>query len=131
MVEMEWDGEWWDAIVVKTIGCPDGKGAMASSNAAASSKDAQTPAAGGGGMAPAVFGGGDLPMFEGDGDLPMFGGAGGSMMEYDGAEGYYDKYTGEEEEEKKGCMKKGFKRTPTTILEVRLNKVSKEMIVSA
>ena len=30
MVEMEWEGEWWDAIVVKTIGCPDGRGGHSS-----------------------------------------------------------------------------------------------------
>jgi hypothetical protein len=55
-------------------------------------------------------GGGDLPMFSADGDLPMFGGEVGSegevrggddsMMECDGAEGYYDTYTGEEEGKK-------------------------------
>ena len=72
--------------------------------------------------------GGDLPMFSGDDDLPMFGGDDESAMEYDGAQDYYETYTGEEDGGKKGATRKGFKRTPTTILEVRLNKGTKEMI---
>ena len=127
MVEMEWDGDWWDAIVVKTIDCPDGKGGLKSSHGPP--KDANgnlivMPNAADGGMGD----GGDLPMFFAENDLPMFGAVGGdgAGMDCEGAEGYYDTYTGEEEEGKK---KKGFKRTPNNLLEVRINKVSKQALI--
>ena len=120
MVEMEWDGEWWDAIVVQTIGCNSQTAQVAPVPLAPSKTEAAATAEG--------EGADDLPMFSAEGDLPMFEGE-SSTVPRDGAEGYYDTYTGEDEGTEGGKkVRKGFKRTPATILEVRVNKEAQALI---